>query len=352
MSSNVVRRIREKMRLRGRRAATVMSTAVLGVVLVACGSSKGPSTVSSGKTHHVGSIVVGFSPQNVYMPFYFAVKQGFLAAQGITATLSTYPSGVEQLDAVLTGQADVTGNGQYNIPLVIAKGGHIETIAEYATSGYQFGAVATGSITRPQDLIGKTVGTQEGGSSTQYYFQLYLKHYGIPASEVHLVNIKYAELVPALKAGSISAFFAFQPYLSAALSSVPGAHILNYSGQDNIFPLYTFIGVSPKIYSDPTLAEAFLRGMIATENWMNTNPAKVYSETQPVIQAASLTAAAAAMKIFTFKINLAQPAIEAVSQVENYLVSQKLVSSPQPMDKLINASFLRAVDPSVVAKDA
>jgi ABC-type nitrate/sulfonate/bicarbonate transport system substrate-binding protein len=317
--------------------------------VTACGAGGSGADTAGSASSSLGSIKVGFSPQGVYMPMYFAVKQGFFKRQHIDASLTTFSSGVEQLNAVLTGQADISGNGQFNAPLAIEKGGHVKTIAEYAKSGHQFGAVGKDSIKAPNDLKGKVIGTQEGGSSTQYYLNRYLKLHHISKHAVTVKNIKYGQLIAALRSGSIDAFFAFQPYLDKAVKSVPHTHIFNYSGQDNVFHLHTSLNVSQKVYSDPRLAKGVLRAMIGAEKWMGSHPSEVAKATRSVVQTNTLAEAKKSTMIFTYKIDLNDETVQATRQATNFLLQQGLVKERVPARKVFDAQFLKQVSPKAVS---
>jgi ABC-type nitrate/sulfonate/bicarbonate transport system substrate-binding protein len=238
-------------------AKTTASRARLGtfvavaVLILAFGASV--TAQPAGAPKPLGSLVLGVGIDAAYASVVVAVKKGQMKKHGIDATIKVFPSGQEALEAVLTGQADFTGNGQYNIPLVAAKGGNIKIIAEYERSDQQFGAVGKSTINSPADLHGKKVGTQFG-TSPDYYYHLYTRFYGLDESKITLVNLQFAQLVPALAKGDIDAFFAFEPHLTRALDSVPGAKIIHRSGQNKVMPLRVYAVVSQKVYSNKDLA--------------------------------------------------------------------------------------------------
>jgi NitT/TauT family transport system substrate-binding protein len=160
---------------------------LVAVLLLAFGASV--LAQPAGAPKPLGSLTLGVGIDASYASVVVAVHKGQMKKHGIDATLKVFPSGQEALEAVLTGQADFTGNGQYNIPLVAAKGGNIKIIAEYERSDQQFGAAGKASINSPADLLGKKVGTQFG-TSPDYYYHLYTKFYGLDESKITLVNVR------------------------------------------------------------------------------------------------------------------------------------------------------------------
>lgn len=168
----------------------------------------------------VGSVIVGSSVDASSASLVVGVKKGFFKKYGVDATLKVFPSAQEALESVLTGQVDTTANGPFNIPPVAARGGKIRIIAELERSELQFGVAAKAGITQPKDLIGKKVGTQFN-TSTDYYYRLYAKKYGLDESSISLQNIAFPQLVPALAKGDIDAFFAFEPLMTRGLRPCP-----------------------------------------------------------------------------------------------------------------------------------
>jgi ABC-type nitrate/sulfonate/bicarbonate transport system substrate-binding protein len=327
--------------LRAGASRPILALAVLATIVAAgCGSSAAGPTSSTSVS--VGSLILPNSAQGVYLPFYVGVQRGFFKQQGIDATLQSYPSGVEQLDAVLTGQADVAGNGQYNIPPVAVKGGLVKVIGEYATSGKQFGVVATSAIQSPQDLIGKTVGTQSP-SSLAYYYHLYTQKYNLDESKIQLKNIPFAQLIPALKNGNIDAYFANEPYLTDGIQSVPGSHILQRSGDDNVFQLHVYLAASQKLYSDPKLAEAFLRGMDAAVKWINSNEDEAATLYWSNMGTKSAADAKVQLGLLNFKVDFNDAAVSALSQVADYMTQNGIVKTKPDPTKYLDRSFAQSV---------
>lgn len=338
--------------LRSRRSAGSVFTrgllvcaAVGALALTACSSSSsggGSSSGSGSGKSPIGSLTLPNSAQAVYAPFQVGVKQGFFKQAGIDVKLQSYPSGIEQLDAVLTGQSDVAGNGQYNIPPVAAKGGRVKIIGEYATSGKQFGIVANSSIKTPQDLIGKTVATQSP-SSFDYYYDLFTKKYNLDKSQIKLKNITFTQQIAALKNGDIDAYFANEPFLTNGVQAVPGAHILKRSGDDNVFELHVYLAASEKLYSKPPLAEAFLKGMAATVKWMNANIDTVAKDYYREIGAKSAAEAKTQLELLNFKVDFNDAAVQQITEVNNYMAENKIVSSKPDLSSFLDRSFAKAV---------
>jgi taurine transport system substrate-binding protein len=328
---------------RSTRTRVGIALAAVLCLLAIGGGAYAPPTVSAASPR-LGSLVLGVGIDAAYASVLAAAKEGFMQRHGIDASIKIFPSGQEALEAVLTGQADFTGNGQYNIPLVAAKGGNIKIIAEYERSDQQFGAVGSASIRKPTDLLGKRVGTQFG-TSTEYYYHLYTQHYGLNESKITLVNLQFAQLVPALARGDIDAFFAFEPHLTRATQAVPGAHVFHRSGDDGVMPLRVYAGVSQKVYSDDALAVAFLKGLIEAGDWANAHRDET---AQLVSQEFKIPPADARRFVgyFDYGVRFDGAALAELERVNRYLVARKLVPTGLELSQFVTTKFMKEADPS------
>jgi len=323
-------------------APLVLCLAALVVVLVLVGNLP-PQDVSAGP-RPLGSLVLGVGIDAAYASVVAAVKKGFMQKHGIDATIRIFPSGQEALEAVLTGQSDFTGNGQYNIPLVAARGGNIKIIAEYERSPKQFGAISNSGVTKPADLIGKRIATQFG-TSPDYYYRLYARHYGLDESKITLVNLQFAQLVPALANGDIDAFFAFEPHLTRALVGVPGSRILHRSGQDNVMLLRVYAGVSQKLYSNRELAVAFLKALVEAGDWSNAQreeTARLISQEFRV----KLSDALRFVGYFDYTVRFDKDAMAELERVTQFLLDRKLVQTRPDLSTFVTTEFMKSADPS------
>jgi ABC-type nitrate/sulfonate/bicarbonate transport system substrate-binding protein len=321
---------------------TFLAIALTCATAICVGVRAGPS--ASASQPDLGSLVIGSGIDASYASIQVAVRQGFMQRHGIHATLKVFPSGQEALEAVLTGQADFTGNGQYNVPLVAAQGGNIKIIAEYERSNKQFGAVAKASITGPNDLLGKKVGTQVG-TSPEYYYHLYAQHYGLDESKITLVNLTFAQMVPALAKGDIDAFFAFEPLLTRAVDDVPGTRILARSGDDGVMPLRVYAGVSQKVYSNKALAVAFLKALIEAGDWANAHRDATANIVSQAFQI-KLADAKRFVGYFDYSVRFDKASLAELDRVDQYLVERKVVQTKPDLTKFVTTEFMKDADPS------
>ncbi|MFN0160910.1 MAG: ABC transporter substrate-binding protein [Burkholderiales bacterium] len=313
---------------------------------VAAGSLLGASAARAQTPKPIGSVQVGSSVDASSASLLVGVRKGFFQKHGVDATLKIFPSAQEALESVLTGQVDTTANGPFNIPPVAARGGKIRIIAELERSEMQFGVAARAGIKQPSDLIGKKVGTQFN-TSPDYYYRLYARKYGLDESKITLVNVAFAQLVPALAKGDIDAFFAFEPLMTRAIDNVPGTTVIHRSGQDAVMPLLVYLGASERLYTNRPLAVAFLKGMVEAGDWANANR----DETASMISAEFRIKPEDARRFvgfFDYSVRWNRNSMEELERVNRFMTERKIVQQAPDLSAVVISDFLKEAVPSRV----
>ena len=298
--------------------------------------------------NRVGSVIIGTGIDAASASFVAGVKKGIFQKHGVDATFRVFQSGQEALEAVLTGQVDATANGPFNIPPVAARGGKIRIIAELERSELQFGLAAKAGIKDPKNLIGKKVGTQFN-TSPDYYYRLYAQKYGLDEAKITLVNVAFPQLVPALANGDIDAFFAFEPHITRAVDTVPGAAIIHRSGHDGVMPLLVYIGASEKLYSNKPLAVAFLKGMVEAGDWANANQ----DETAAMIAAEFRLKPEDAKRFvgyFDYAVRWNRNSMVELERVNTFMADRKLIEKTPDLSTIVILDYLKEAAPARVTQ--
>ena len=158
---------------------------------------------------------------------WMAMEKGFYQQEGLDITYRLFPSGTTAFQAFQTGQGDVVMTGDLpSVQYFFRANGDYRTIAVIERDAKGYVAVAQKSITRPQDLAGKTIATRVG-STGSWFISEYLSKNGVDASKVAVKNLDTQVLPAALCGGDIAAFFIWQPVGSRTLEICPDkAHYL------------------------------------------------------------------------------------------------------------------------------
>jgi ABC-type nitrate/sulfonate/bicarbonate transport system substrate-binding protein len=158
---------------------------------------------------------------------WMALDKGLYTQEGLDITYRLFPSGTTAFQAFQTGQGDIVMSGDLpSVQYFFRVKGDYRTIAVIERDAKGYVAVAQTSITKPQDLIGKTVATRVG-STGSWFISEYLNKNGVDASKVTVKNLDTQVLPAALCGGEIAAFFIWQPVGSRTLEICPDkAHYL------------------------------------------------------------------------------------------------------------------------------
>jgi NitT/TauT family transport system substrate-binding protein len=171
--------------------------------------SQVPKVTSSGKQLvNVTDYVAGMTDQNgiVYAP----IVEGYYEQNGIVATpviLSGTTAAVEALAADRSGFAFVVEASIFNIVAYESQNPNATKLVSVASMGTvnPVGVLylMSSGISKPSDLVGRTVGSPFGSLSAQM-FDAFLKKAGLEG-KVDVQNVAFAQLAPALLAKKVDA---------------------------------------------------------------------------------------------------------------------------------------------------
>jgi ABC-type nitrate/sulfonate/bicarbonate transport system substrate-binding protein len=140
--------------------------------------------------------------------------------------------------------------------------GDYRTIAVIERDAKGYVAVTRKEITKPQDLVGKTVATRVG-STGSWFISEYLTKNGVDPSKVTVKNLDTQVLPAALCGGEIAAFFIWQPIGSRTLEICPDkAHYL--TDATGYIQGYLVAGARPEWLASPQGKDTAIRWMRAT----------------------------------------------------------------------------------------
>jgi len=194
---------------------------------------------------------------------WMAFEKGFYQQEGLDVTYRLFPSGTTAFQAFQTGQGDIVMTGDLpSVQYFFRVKGDYRTIAVIERDAKGYVVVAGKDITKPQDLVGKTVATRVG-STGSWFVSEYLTKNKIDPKTVTVKNLDTQVLPAALCGGDIAAFFIWQPVGSRTLEICPDkAHYL--SDATGYIQGYLVAGARPEWLSTPQGKEIAIRWLRAT----------------------------------------------------------------------------------------
>ena len=163
------------------------------------------------------SVALDWYPNANHAGLYLAQERGYYAEEGLAPEFYTPSDPTTVLQTVGAGRDDFGISYQTDILLARAAGVPVVSVLALVQTPLQgIMVLADSGITRPGDLVGKTVG-YPGIPSQEAFLATMLEHDGATMDEVDLVNIDF-NLVPGLISGqvdaSLGAFWTHEPILA------------------------------------------------------------------------------------------------------------------------------------------
>ena len=170
-------------------------------------------------------ITIGVPPVPEFVLPMIAVENGYFRDHGLDATIRIIPGGQSmpaalqsnslQIAALSTASLiQVTDSG---LDLVIVSGGAIASVND---TNYGIVAGANSGIEKPEDFVGKKIGTPGLGSFFHIMAREWFRRKGVDWRKITFVESTFPQLADLLKAGTVDAVLTTNPFLQRA--AVPG----------------------------------------------------------------------------------------------------------------------------------
>jgi NitT/TauT family transport system substrate-binding protein len=199
---------------------------------------------------------IGATANDTYAEAYYARDMGFFAKAGLPVELTTFPNGAAISAGVVSGALDIGVSNPvqlanaivHGVPFVYVAGGALNSTAAPTAL---LCVAANATIKDAHDLVGKTIAISALKDSTYLAATLYLAKNGIDPASVHLIELPFAEMGPALERGTVQ----------AAVISEPSETRAVIAGETRVFA---------KIFD--SIASSFLiSGWFTTSDWYKKN---------------------------------------------------------------------------------
>lgn len=162
--------------------------------------------------------VVRIGYQTAPDPSQVAIVDGdYEKALGAKIEWRKFDSGASVITALASGSIDIGYAGSSPLAAGVTRGAPIKAFLIAGLIGEAEAlAVRNGSgINEPQDLVGKKVAVPFV-STTHYSLLFALKHWGIDAAKVNILNLQPPEIAAAFARGDIDATYVWDPALASA----------------------------------------------------------------------------------------------------------------------------------------
>jgi NitT/TauT family transport system substrate-binding protein len=259
----------------------------------------------------------------------------YLKPEGIDAQIVSFPSLVQRMQAVASGDVDV-GNGGLSATMQVAvKGFPMSVLANGCDGGWML--VARAGIDTFADLRGKKIAVQNG-SIGLVSLDWKLKHEGL-AGAVDLVYMDNQEQPIPLMRGDVQAICCFEPYATLAEVQGWGRKLwVPYDtpmGKTNL----GFVASAAFIQKEPDLTRKIVHAHVKATQELIDDPSIAIQTTIDQFKMSREVAVASTKNLF-FSTNSGPDFVAGLKALAQMMIEDKLLEREPDWDRFINTSFL------------
>ena len=267
--------------MRSTRRAFAAGIAALSLASVVAGCSRadrGGTSAADTATDQgpAAELRLGYFPNVTHASALIGLEKGFFAKElGDTLLVPTkFNDGPTEVAAFLGGSLDAgfIGSGPAINAFAKSDGEAVRLVAGGTSAGAQL--VTSADITKPEDLVGKTVVTPALGNTQDVALKKWLVDKGLK-DKVQVTNRENAQTLDAFKKGEVQAAWLPEPW-SSRLVLDAGAKVLLDEKElwaDGKFPTTTLLVRTQYLKEHPQTVQALLRGLLTANAYAGSDSA-------------------------------------------------------------------------------
>lgn len=207
---------------------------------------------------------------------YVALDKGFFQDEGLTVELVEPRNAAIAVRDLMAGSVDVAIAPQVPVITAATAKQPIAILASIAQAEQRLGLVMPQAMRDVKDLRGKKVGVTRG-TNAELLLRRQLRQAQMVVTDVQWVDLQPDQLPAALANGSVTAIFAFQPYVQRALTALDGSHLMpQEAGLIDVWMLLTTQAFERE---HPVEIRRLLRAMLKAKNYIYAHS----SESQAIV---------------------------------------------------------------------
>lgn len=265
--------------MRTRTRLLTATIAALSLLTAACSradSGAGESDTPAQDKGPAAELRLGYFPNVTHAPALIGLDKGLFEKElGDTKlTRQEFNAGPNEVSALLGGSLDIgfIGSGPAINAYAKSNGEAVRLISGVTSGGAQL--VVKPDITKPEDLVGKTVVTPQLGNTQDVSLKKWLAENKL-TGKVQVTNMENAQTLDAFKGDQVQAAWLPEPW-SSRLVLDAGAKVLldeKTLWPDGQFPTTVVIVRTQFLDEHPDTVKAFLRGLVQSIDYANSDKA-------------------------------------------------------------------------------
>jgi len=261
-----------------RRMLPVVSTAILALVIAACGGGESPSApAATAGPPERSDITVGVLPIVDVAPVYMAQESGAFQDESLNVTTEVMQGGAAAIPALQGGDLDIAFGAWPSFLIANQQGIELLAVADgvAAVEGFtQFLALPdSGLEDNPAGMAGKTVALNTLGNLGELALRFALENAGLQWEDVTVVEIPFPDMGAALESGSVDVIWAVEPGVTGNKSNLDAVVVVDsYVGDMEGFPVAGYFTTKEFADQNPNTVAAFTRAIQVAAEQANTSP--------------------------------------------------------------------------------
>jgi len=312
-------------------------------LLLACACS----TSEPKKANGVQPLRVGIDLWAGYYPALLADELGYYRAEQVAVEMSIPEDTDQLLVDFAAGSLDGIGVAAGDTINVVEANPDARIILFSDLSNGADMVLGMPPVNIPEDLRGRTVGTNLGGFGEVFVRQM-LDQHGVPPSSVKVVNIDASQAVDRLVSGELGAVHTWEPY--AARARAFGAKVLYTSRDADGLVLDGFLFSGETLRSRPNAVRRFVRAWFRAADHWQAHPAEDDALLAKRLAVAPATVDRTGVQLFELEQErrLFEPgttnrsARHVLQRFVDYFLSRGTLSAAPDLDLLLDSRFLPA----------
>jgi NitT/TauT family transport system substrate-binding protein len=274
-----------------RTRSLVATIAALSLLATACSRADEGGTTEPAAAQDKGPVAelrLGYFPNVTHAPALIGLEKGLYAKElGDTKlTRQEFNAGPNEVAALLGGSLDIgfIGSGPAINAYAKSGGEAVRLISGVTSGGAQF--VTTPDVNKPEDLVGKTVVTPQLGNTQDVALKKWLADNDL-TGKVQVTNLENAQTLDSFKSGQVQAAWLPEPWSSRLVLEAGAKVFLDEKTlwPDGQFPTTVVIVRTQFLNEHPQTVKAFLKGLVASIDYANDNPADAQAAVNKQLEA-------------------------------------------------------------------
>jgi NitT/TauT family transport system substrate-binding protein len=206
-------------------------------------------------------VSMGYIPNFQYAPFYVALEKGYFAEEGIQIIMD-YGTEEDAVKKVASGTTEFGTSSGDSIILARANGIPVKYVMRWY-NGWPtcIFSLKEKNITKPEDLVGKTVGLPGPFGANWVAYQALLAKQGIDPKSITVQMIGFTQIT-AVSEGQVDAAAGYAVNEPLQLQSQgKEVNVINVSDYVNLVPIGMFTS-EQYITDHPDIVQKFVRGLL------------------------------------------------------------------------------------------